>query len=356
MMSSERFLLLLDKYSVDSLTLEERGELLNAIAAGDNDSLIQQHIGQKLQDDELPGSDLNPRRSAEILQKIFTSEKQNLVLLPAVSRKRGALRWIAAASIILLISATLWLLRPTPGSPGMPPSLTSVRLSLENSATQTKVIHLEDGTVVTLQPGASLHYPDHFAADKREVYLDGEAFFEVTKNPKRPFYVYNKHIVTHVLGTSFSVRNNPENGQAEVSVASGRVEVYENNISRSAPQSKNAGVILLPNQKAVFNIKSGEFIASLVDHPVPLPVSGTAKPEESAAQFTDAPLRSVLPLLEKNYGVEIVVENEEIYNCLFTGDITQQDLYERMNIVCEATGATYEIKGTRILVKGKGCN
>jgi hypothetical protein len=227
-----------------------------------------------------------------------------------------------------------------------------------NTTAHPLKMQLEDGTSITLQPGAELHYPQHFLPDKREVYLKGEAFFEVSKNPTRPFFVYNKNVVTHVLGTSFNVRINKETKQVEVEVRTGRVEVYENTmLEKSSTLKKNNGVILLPNQKVVYDEIARQFVPSLVDRPLPVIKNDSANKKVTTEDmvFAETPLKTVLPILENNYGIEIVAENEALYQCLFTGDINLQELYTKLDIICQAVGANYEVKGTKILIKGKGC-
>jgi hypothetical protein len=59
--------------------------------------------------------------------------------------------------------------------------------------------------------------------------------------------------------------------------------------------------------------------------------------------------------LQQDYGIDIVPENESIYQCLFTGDISQQDLFTKLDMICRATNASYEIVGTRIVIRGRGC-
>ncbi|MEI7736743.1 MAG: DUF4974 domain-containing protein, partial [Ferruginibacter sp.] len=137
------------------------------------------------------------------------------------------------------------------------------------------------------------------------------------------------------------------------------VEVYENTTqekSRTSP--KNNGVILLPNQKVIYDETARQFVSSLVDRPLPVIYNDSANQKVTAGNmaFAETPLKTVLPLLEKNYGIEIVAENEALYKCLFTGDINLQELYTKLDVICQAVGATYEVKGTKILIKGKGCN
>lgn len=226
-----------------------------------------------------------------------------------------------------------------------------------NGSKNPQQIRLEDGSSITLQPNATLSYPLHFSQDKREVYLEGEAFFEVSKNPKRPFFVYCNNLVTHVLGTSFTIKPISGKNEIEVAVRSGRVEVFEN--TKIVPENqtkKSNGVVLLPNQKVLYNSSSRQFEASIVDAPLPLiAIGGSLSKIPVPFSFAETPLSVVLKSLEEAYGIEITAEKESLYNCPFTGDITGGELYTKLDIINKVLGTTYEIKGIKILIKGKGC-
>lgn len=357
MLNRERFLSLLDKYVANEIAPEERSELFTAIASGQYDEWLARDIDRKMQAADTEGANLPPHRSAEILHKIISSEKQNLLLLPRPSLRSRMIRWAAAATIAGIIAVSAWLIMAPGGRPAVSsPAVAKNLVTKTNTSAAPQRIALEDGSFITLQPGSAVHYPSHFLPAKREVFLEGEAFFEVSKDPSRPFYVFNGNIVTHVLGTSFTVKMNRATKQVEVSVRTGRVEVYENSSDPGAAAQKNNGVILLPNQKVVYDEQVRQFVPSLVDQPLPVAGETGGNPAIVNKVFEETPLKEVLPYLEKSYGIEIVVENENLYKCLFTGDISQQDLYTRLDVVCQATGASYEIKGTRILIKGNGCN
>jgi ferric-dicitrate binding protein FerR (iron transport regulator) len=215
---------------------------------------------------------------------------------------------------------------------------------------------LEDGTRITLKHGGVLDYPRHFGKAKREVHLDGEAFFEVSKDSKRPFFVYNNNLVTEVLGTSFNVKA-VRNG-VEVAVSTGRVAVYENDnkIPLSPREKLENGVIVTPNQKVTYYEQARHFVTSIVDTPMPVP-SIDEKKDPINFVYDDMPLSTVLASIEKAYNIEIVLENESLKNCPFTGDLTKPSLYTKLEFICQALGASYEIKGTKILLKGgKSCN
>jgi len=203
---------------------------------------------------------------------------------------------------------------------------------------------------VSLRPLSRIVWPNHFQATERRVYLEGEAFFTVSKNASRPFFVYNNNVVAEVLGTSFDVKETTN--KIEVSVKTGKVAVYENGdrVILNNEQKKKNGVIITPNQKVTYYVEDRHFITSIVDEPTPI------TPDDHSARkisfvFDDARLAKVIQALEEQYGLEIVVNDDDLNNRPFTGDITQQDLYNKLELICQAIQATYEIKGTHILIK-----
>lgn len=226
-----------------------------------------------------------------------------------------------------------------------------------NNSDTARNLKLEDGSCLTIYPGSKLAFPKHFAANKREVYLDGDAFFQISKNPNRPFFVYSDHLVTQVLGTSFGIHKT--DGEVEVDVKTGRVAVYEDkeHISLNQAEPKSNGVIITPNQKVTYYKQERHFVTSIVAQPKPVPKESGGKTGEVNFYYKDTPLSKVLDDLEKTYELQIVLENEKIKNCLFTGDLTGQSLFNKLESVCLVFNASYEIKGTKILFKGsKSCD
>ncbi len=226
----------------------------------------------------------------------------------------------------------------------------------ENNTNTNKKIKLEDGTVVLLSPKSSFYYPLHFANAKREVALRGTAFFEVSKNPEKPFFVYANNVVTKVLGTSFTIKTNPNTKEVSVSVHTGRVQVFEkNSASQSAFNDKvltSNGVIITANQEAIYSNKNNDFQTTLV--PVPLPIA-SVKAKIKGFDFDRTSLPDVIALIQQAYGVEIVLENENFNKCIFSGELNEENLFEKLDIICTAINASYEVSGTKVLIKGKGC-
>jgi len=286
--------------------------------------------------------------------KLQSASKPEKAVLPV--RKKKIMLWkyaVAACFLGLVLIAgivwfrsnkkahTIYALVDTKASEGL--------LERANSGHAPESLQLEDGSIVTMYPGSKLAYPKQFHAAKREVYLEGEAFFQISKNANRPFFVYSRNIVTQVLGTSFDIRE--KSGQVEVSVKTGKVAVYENKeqVRLNEMQQKSNGVIITPNQKVTYYQAERHFITSIVDQPVPVPKENKAREEHVI--YNETPLYKVLNDLENLYELEVVLENDKIRNCLFTGDLTGQTLFNKLEGICLVFNATYEIKGTRILLK-----
>jgi len=338
-MDHKAFKQLLKRYLDNSCTDDERNIIDQWYELLDNETI-----------------DVNDREMDEVESRLWNKLQSASIEKPVVVPiKRKAFPWKYAAAACLLglvlTGGFLWFKSNAKAPAGtlVAAKVTAGFMEQVNTGTTSKNVQLEDGSTVTMYPGSKLAFPKHFAAAKREVYLEGEAFFQVSKNPNRPFFVYNNNIVTQVLGTSFDIRG--KNGQVEVAVKTGRVAVYENKeqLRLNEVQQKSNGVIITPNQKVTYYQEERHFVTSIVDRPVPVPKE--VKKEEANFVYNETPLYKVLADLQDTYELEIVLENDKLRNCLFTGDLTDQNLFNKLEGICLVFNATYEIKGTKILFK-----
>lgn len=174
----------------------------------------------------------------------------------------------------------------------------------------------------------------------------------------QPFIVYYNKVVTQVLGTSFTIKTNSKTKNIEVSVKTGKVQVYENMQFLSA-KDKGKGVIVSQNQKAIYNREQRVFETTLSDLLQPLSIETdtlVGLPDVEFQYKIPTSIQSICQQFERIYGVEIIVESENIYNCLFNGDLSKKDLYKKLEILCLTVDAEFEIRGTKILISGKGCD
>jgi transmembrane sensor len=222
-----------------------------------------------------------------------------------------------------------------------------------NNTESPQAIILGDGTSITLQPHGVLEYPERFAADRREVSLTGEAFFEVTRDATRPFLVEAGDVITRVLGTSFTVRNIDEEANVLVQVKTGKVSVFlEEEKTRPSGADKNVqGVVLTPNQQVLYEKSAMKMTKSLVENP-----SVLVPPHGETFVFIDTPIKEVFGAIEEAYGVDIVFDDEALSGCYLNASLDDIAMHDKLRLICKAINASYEVMDSHIIVYGKGCD
>lgn len=360
--SNQRFSYLLNLYVEGTISYAEHDEFFNMVSTGDYDDILESVLGKTLTAaDVYPDVNLPGHIAHNLVRNILDTDKSNAMPAKKSHILGLAAKWLAAASLLLVTVISFYSIITKNNSNRFVSDF--LKNSTQNSTNNTDrplAVLLPDGSRIVLQPKSSLYYSSSKFAGKREVYMEGEAFFEVAKNPLKPFYVYYNKVITKVLGTSFSIRTNHRTGNIEVAVLTGKVQVFENEKIVNNKQ-ENMSVIVTPNQKAVYETKKLFFETVLVDKPVPIPVIDDEKTlvetkvKPVIFDFDNISLSEVLQKLADAYGIEIIVSNEDIYNCVFSGDVTKEDLFNKLKIICLATGSEYEVNGTKILIKGNGC-
>jgi ferric-dicitrate binding protein FerR (iron transport regulator) len=209
-----------------------------------------------------------------------------------------------------------------------------------------KPVRMDDGSLIVLQPGSEIRYRRSFAPHQREVTLSGEAFFEITRDEDRPFFVYSQGLVTRVLGTSFNIKAKPGDKTIVVDVKTGRVAVYK----ESSIVNKKEH-FLTPNQQAVYNRDSDVILEQLQENPQVILTDAVI----DEMKFDEAPAGDVFAALEKAYGVDLIYDDQVFSNCFLTTRLSNDGLFEKLQIICKALGATYETKETKVIIHGKGC-
>ena len=258
---------------------------------------------------------------------------------------------VAAISAVIIMTY-IFLINPSDGRSDRNTAKNLHEHTIINTGTSVKVVLLADGSRVSLHAGSILEVPDSFNKVSREVFLrKGEGFFEVERDVTKPFFVYTDKVVTRVLGTSFTV-DVSEKGIA-VAVKTGRVSVFTKNDSVNTNQAdKYAEVILTPNQQATYDSNQGKISLSLVEQPSVV-LSGE---DLKNMQFESTRIPVILEAVSEAYGVSIEYDRDLFSSCVLTTFVNgNEDLYERLEIICEAIGATYHVEGVRVKISGNGC-
>jgi ferric-dicitrate binding protein FerR (iron transport regulator) len=223
-----------------------------------------------------------------------------------------------------------------------------------NQTGKSTVLNLPDGTSVVLFPGSRLSYPKIFK-NSRNVYLEGEAFFEVTKNPQKPFLVYANKLVSKVLGTSFTVKAYAADSVVNVTVKTGRVSVFteeDQNQKKLSNRPELAGLVLTPNQQVVYHLADNRLIRTLAAEPA---IVNRKSIQQETFSFNKTPVQQVFKLLQDTYGISIIYNEDLLEGCELTGELGDEPLLEKMNVICKAIDGSYEMMDAQIIVTNKGC-
>lgn len=297
--------------------------------------------------DHLPKSELEWNSiKEEIWNQI--SVKESTYKYPFLKSYKKIL--VAAASIIILFGI-FTLLKPSIFPIKEHQEISDQWIKKSNNTNSMVNVQLPDHSQIKLAPNASIKYLKNFNLKNREVYLQGKGFFDIKKNPERPFLVYSQNITTRVLGTSFWIEPEKDNSSIIVKVVTGKVSVFEN--KNNLKQTRNGGgVIITPNFKVKFLKKEKIFIPGIVDSPVPITSTSNAK---NSLIFDDSSISKIIAQLEDIYGINIEVETDKLLNCTLTADLNSIPFFTAMDIICQSINAKYEIKGTSVLMYGNGC-
>lgn len=191
---------------------------------------------------------------------------------------------------------------------------------------------LSDSTRVTLNAGTSLRYPVKFIkGHKREVFINGEAFFDVIKDKAHPFIVNAKDLNVRVLGTKFNVSSYPEDLKSKTVLVEGAVSLYQ-----EEDYLPNKATLLKPGQLASLNKSTNTITVEKVD------VSLYTAWINGAISFKHELFKNILKKLERQYDVDISCNNKKLNETFFTASFDNVSL----EYILETFRNNYDIKYT----------
>lgn len=204
--------------------------------------------------------------------------------------------------------------------------LSSIPLaSYEAQPSLMEEITLPDGSKVSLNSGSIIEIAHEFNKSNREVYLEGEAFFEVERDTARPFIVKTEsNLQVRVMGTSFNVKSYKSDHTIETTLVSGKVELIQNN-------KKQHVIALSPNQKATFHKAEDKINIDQVS------TAEIISWKEGVLIFDNEPVQNVLNNLERWYDVEIRIKDKEINTYTFSGKVERKTKIEEVLELIEAS-------------------
>ena len=316
----------------------------------------QDRIGSWLKVEQAQSPEME-ERAAKIKRKI--DQQTNGVFLTFQPRSQKSVKWkwayaVALAGVGLCFGFFLWSTFTDQSdyetSDSLQANKTEINTVIEASPKGKRVVlSLADGTQVWLNSESRLIYSKDFNTGKtREVYLEGEAFFDVAHDKKRPFIVTTAGINVKVLGTSFNVKSYPNDGMIETTLVNGSIQLgfVDSNVGQRTPETT-----LLPNQRAIFDKESHKI--TIVNK---LVVNEYSDWREGKLYFEDKPLNEVLNMLERWYNVKIY-RNEADFECTFSGKFDNKSLTEVLEVfrVYSQGALDYSMSSNGVTLTGIMC-
>lgn len=249
---------------------------------------------------------------------------------------------VAAAATITLLAGFLIFLYT--GKQPQTPVTQNIRIY--NSTTEILKKTLPDGTDVWLNPGTIFNYPSKFGK-LREVSMQGEAFFDVVKDPKHPFQISSGKILTKVFGTSFRIRSIPGEPYTKVSVLTGKVSVsaLPGNVvtTRTKPTAIPNEVMLIPEHEVTYNQNNHQLLKARIEED-----SDMALWRKAELSFENTSLAEIVPKLSNYYRIPITIAEGKLKDYKLNADFRGKNLPDILVLICKSVQCNYSSKNGQI--------
>lgn len=381
---------LLHKFLLNKCTLEETNEIVDYYKKNKLTSDFPTHEDVKLLLAEIP--EMDKETSDKVFNQVLSSAHE-IEAIPIQKKRNSIRKYLSIAASILVLLSIGWFYQQNTlkEKDNLIINSNEITLQLENGEVQvisegkkTKVtdskgniignqngnkivydtktpldklayntikipygkrfeLELSDGTLVHLNSGSTLKYPVTFiAGQNRQVFLDGEAFFDVSKDKKHPFVVNADHLNIRVLGTHFNVSNYAEDDVTDVVLVEGSVGLYQTKEKFDA--TKNT--ILEPGFKGSFNKKNQRINTN------PVITDTYTSWMYGGLTFRNMSFKNISKKLERHYNVSIETQNIKLENELFNASFKNNESIEKvLSYFNDVYGIKYTLKNDQILIK-----
>lgn len=317
-MEDDRLIILIQKYVDGSCTAAEK-------------EMVEQWYAS-LNEEQKAFYDNDPIRIAASMQRSL--EKIMTAIAEKPVKRLTTYKWLAAAaSIALLISAGAWWYLRFHKTPA--PAYTEIVAP----AGHITHITLDDNTAIWLNAGSRLKYQPN----SREVILDGEAYFEASTDPERPFLVHTSRLTTTVLGTTFNITAYAGAPAQTVTVTQGKVQVADD---------KQILGILTANKQLAYTLDNNA--AQLTD----VTAAGAMAWKNGRLEFDNQDMADIAARLGRWYGYSFRFKNESTAHCRYTASFNNRiQLTELMKVMKAISQINYEIDTVNkiVMLEGSGC-
>lgn len=321
----ERLYYLFEQYLENKCTRKELEEFFNYIRKAEHDQQLRQlirNVYSSIQKDLSSLTCVDENGQLILNQPDWMKQPARMVNFKK-ARTRLAVA-VSAAAILCTIWLTLW----TSPSPKRTSNISAITKKTTDRS-ESKFLLLEDSTQVWLNAASSLEFPDEFNSKTREVYLSGEAYFDVKHADKIPFIIHTGNVSTTVLGTAFNIKAYPGQKNIIVSVSRGKVKVSR----------KNTVITTLVNgQQAKIEDKGTGILERTI------PAVEIAPWQQGSIVFDDEAFEDIIADIERIYNTDILLQDNSIRRLNISTSFKKEiGADQALQILCKLTDTELSI-------------
>lgn len=361
-MMLNKFWILLAKKSTGEILQEEERELQQLLSLHPEYHVVLEALEGMEGVDRLSVSDASKevfirdgwKKLSRSMEQEASGETGRRDALPAeretsLSGKRSTFFWwkLAAAVLVLVLGAgAVWWRMAAPGKGDIASLYHKNQVSTKNGSRSK--IEMPDGSTVWLNGGSKLTYTEGFSQGHREVCLQGEAFFDIKKDPGHPFLIQTRQVIIKVLGTSFNVRAYRNEGQTTTTLIQGKVDIqFKDDPEKHIFLGANEKLTVIDNM-GHRNLHAKRQLKYKITDIVPDTVSGIP-PEDIAwvsnkLVFKNETFREVAFKMERWYDVKFIFKSKSLENEMLTGAFGKEKLEEALSALRLTTPFGYTIR------------
>lgn len=247
-----------------------------------------------------------------------------------VKRQKKLINWLTgAASVLVIISVSMFYMI----NKGLE-VIDTIRYATKIG--EVKEVTLPDSSKVILNSSSILFFPESFADQSRDVFLVGEASFDISKDNSKPFRVETSHVEIEVLGTEFLLSAYQDDLTISTYLKEGSVKI-------NGDFTNEEDYTMIPNQKVIVTKSTMKLE---VENDVPLLNNWV----NGYIAFEELPLSSILPKLERKFGVQFIVMDQAVNDYVFTGRFKDESVFKILGYLSATKPFDYELKDDLIVI------
>lgn len=330
----ERIKYLFKQYLNNTCTRKEFDEFFSYINEAAHNEVIRELIKKAYEETGQPGSSLSWVDGSGNLVITKPNPDEQSLTTPKPAKKKQLILAMAAVVIALAVGVAWLMTRPLVKQPL---AATKGLAKKMTGRSEYRYMLLPDSTQVWLNAASTLEYPQQFAAGKREVYLTGEAYFDVKHADKQPFLIHTGKVTTMVLGTAFNINAYPGRENIIVSVSRGKVRVNYND--------KEMAVLTQGQQVKVSNTSNTVVQKKQA-------IAEVAPWQQGNLQYDDETIRDIVADLERNYDVTIRVQSEALASERITTSFRREiGIENALKVLCNLTDTRLTLENNKYVIQ-----